>query len=100
MLRGAVKAYEQRHLREAQKAYEKRLETIRQRPLTLPTTAENRRELLTLIMTGKPELGSALLTAQHREFKEWTDADVQSCLEELAALGVLDEFQESSDDER
>lgn len=98
VLRNAVKAYEQRHLREAQKEYEKHVDAIRRRPFSLPTTPENRRKLLTFVMTRKPDLKPALLTLQHRDFKEWTDADVQSCLEQLGALGVLDEFQESSGD--
>ncbi len=98
VLKSAVKAYEQRHLRRAQKAYENRVESIRQRPFTLPPTPESRRKLFTLVMTRKPELRSALLTAQQREFKEWTDADVQSCLKQLGALGVLDEFERPSDE--
>lgn len=92
VLRKAAKAYEQRHLLEAQKAYERHIDAIRSRPVSLPTTPENRRKLLTSVMTRKPELSSALLTLQHRDFREWTDADVQSCLEQLGVLGVLDEF--------
>ena len=95
-----MKAYEQRHLREAQKAYEDRVESIRRRPFALPTTPENRRELLALVMTQKPDLRSALLTVQHREFKKWTDEDILSCLEQLGALGVLDEFESTPDNEQ
>lgn len=95
VLRNAVKAYEQRHLVEAQKAYEQRVDAIRRRTFSLPTTAENRRKLLNVVLTRKADLSSALLTLQHRDFTEWTDADVQSCLEQLGALGVLDEFEGS-----
>ena len=52
------------------------------------------------MMSRKPEIGAALLTAQHREFKDLTDADIQSCLEQLGALGVLDELQDPSGGER
>lgn len=99
VLRRAAKDYEQRRLREAQKAYEERLQSIQARPYVLPKTPESRRKLFTLVMTRKPELGQALVTAQHRDFKDLTDADIQSCLEQLGALGVLDEFERSPDAE-
>ena len=93
LLGRAAKDYEQRRLREAQKAYDQRVRTLRARPYALPRMPEDRRKLFVLVMSRKPEIGAALLTAQHREFKDLTDADVQSCLEQLAALGVLDELQ-------
>ena len=101
ILRNTVKAYEQRHLREAEKAYERHVESIQRRPVALPKTSESRRKLLTFVMMRKPDLSLALaLTFQNREFKEWTDADIQSCLEQLGALGVLDEFQRPGSDEQ
>ena len=96
----AAKDYEQRRLREAQKAYDQRVRTLRARPYALPRMPEDRRKLFVLVMSRKPEIGSALLTAQHREFKDLTDADIQSCLEQLGALGVLDELQGPSGGER
>jgi hypothetical protein len=51
-------------------------------------------------MSRKPEIGAALLTAQHREFQDLTDADIQSFLEQLGALGVLDELRGPSSGER
>jgi hypothetical protein len=92
VLRSVVKAYEQRPLREAEKAYEMHVDAIRRQSFSLPTTPETRRKLLIFVMMRKPDLSSALLTLQHRDFKEWTDMDIQNCLEQLAALGVLDEF--------
>jgi hypothetical protein len=100
VLRNAVKSYEQRHLREAQKAYENHVDAIRRRTFSLPTEPADRRKLLTFVMTRKPDLSSALLTLQHRDFKEWTDTDIQKCLEQLGALGVLDEFEGSVSDEQ
>jgi len=88
-----VKDYEQRHLREAQKDYDERIRALRARPYALPRTPEDRRKLFDLVMSRRPEIGAALLTAQHRDFKDLTDADIQSCLEQLGALGVLDELQ-------
>jgi hypothetical protein len=100
VLRRAVRDYEQKPLREAQKAYEESVRSIRARPFSVPTTPEGRRQLFTLVMNRKPELGRALLTAQHREFKDLTDADIQSCLEQLGALGVLNEFERPPETER
>ncbi len=100
ILRNAVKAYEQRHLRGAQEAYEKHVDAIRRRTFSLPAAPGSRRKLLTIVMTRKPDLRSALVTLQHRDFKEWTDADIQNCLEQLGALGVLDEFEGSVSDEQ
>ena len=45
-------------------------------------------------MTRQPKLGAALLTLQNREFQSLTDAGIQSCLEQLAALGALTEVEE------
>jgi len=42
------------------------------------------------VLLTAPTLGNALLTAQHRDFKSLDDADVTSCLQQLAALGALD----------
>ena len=100
LLGRAVKDNQQRRLREAQKDYNERVRVLRARPYALPRTPEDRRKLFVLVMSRKPEIGSALLTAQHREFKDLTDADIQSCLEQLGALGVLDELQGPSGGER
>lgn len=100
VLRRAVKDYEQKPLREAQKAYEESVQSIRARTFVLPNTPESRRKLFTLVMNQKPELGRALLTAQHREFEDLTDVDIQSYLEQLGALGVLDEFERPPDTAR
>ena len=70
------------------------MQSLRTRPDSLPTSPEERRKLLTLVMNRKPELGRALVTLQNRDFKNFTDVDIQSCLEQLGVLGVLQEFEE------
>jgi len=97
ILSRAVTAFEQQRLREAENAYERRVRAIRERRYQVPETPERRRELLTLVMTRKPQLGAALVTLQNREFKNLTDADIQSCLQQLGAIGVLDEFEGSGE---
>ena len=47
-----------------------------------------------IIMTRQPDLGTALVTLQNREFRNLTDADIQSALEQLAALGALQQFED------
>lgn len=94
VLKRAAKDYEQRRLRTAEKAHEEQVRSIRARPYVLPDTPEGRRKLFTLVVTRKPELRQALLTLQNREFRNFTDADIRSCLEHLGALGVLREFEE------
>ena len=61
LLGRAAKDYEQRRLREAQKDYHERVRALRARPYALPRTPEDRRKLFVLVMSRKPEIGSALL---------------------------------------
>jgi hypothetical protein len=63
---------------------------LQTRWVDLPDTAEERRALLGGLLARHPRMEAALVTVQHREFKELTDADVESCLAQLAELGVLD----------
>lgn len=94
VLKRAAKDFEQRRLRAAEKTHAERVQSLRARSYTLPNTPEDRRKLFTLVITRKPELGRALVTLQNREFRSFTDADIQSCLEQLGALGLLKEFEE------
>ena len=57
----------------------------------LPRSADERREMLNAFFASRPDIGSALLTAQHREFSELTDADVEDTLRQLKELGALDD---------
>lgn len=92
VLLNAAKAYQQRHLREAQKRYEERIAAMREKKYSFPSSPEARRSLLAAIFARKPEMQLALLTAQHREFRNLTDADIESCLKQFDELGVLDEL--------
>lgn len=93
VLLNAAKTYQQRHLREAQKQYERRIAAMREKKYALPSSPEARRSLLDVIFARKPEMRPALLTAQHRELKSFTDADIESCLKQLDELGVLNELR-------
>jgi hypothetical protein len=94
----AIKEYRQTPLREAQKKYEEHLSKIATRDFKLPHTAPERRNLLSGLLARKPEFG-ALLTAQHRDFKDVTDADVESYLKQLIELGVLENESQQEESE-
>ena len=95
ILKNALKAHQQAKLREAEERYKKRVIEIYEMQRALPQRPEGRRALLSTVFTKIPEMRSALLTAQHREFETLTDDDVTSCLKQLAYLGVLDKITES-----
>lgn len=92
-----IKNYKQRHLKKAQEEYERETGASQQRQPNLPDSPEKRRELLNLVCSQQPELGPMLLTFQHRDFEELTDADVESSLEELWELGALTDLPKDRD---
>lgn len=58
----------------------------------LPSSASERRDLLQRTINQHPDTRQlVLITVQHREFDTLTDADVESALRQLVALGLLDE---------
>lgn len=97
LLRNAVKAYQQRKLREAQQQYEHRVAAMREKTYALPVTTEGRRALLTAVFARVPEMQDALLTTQHRDFTSFTDTDIESYLKQLKELGVLDDLTNPED---
>ena len=95
--RTAIKEYRKAPLRAAQKKYEQHLAEILKKNFHLPDSAAERRNLLSRYLASKPEFSSSLLTAQHREFKDLTDTDVESYLKQLMELGALDSFSEGEE---
>jgi len=95
----AIKEYRQTPLREAQRKYQEHSSRIATRDFKLPHTAPERRNLLSGFLARKPEFG-ALLTAQHRDFKDVTDADVESYLKQLMELGALESESQEEESER
>lgn len=100
LLLDAVKTYEQRHLREAQKRYELRVSAMQEKKYNLPSTPAGRQKLLAAILSQQPEMKKTLLTAQHRDFTSLTDADIESCLKHLYELGVLNKIKPSGDTDK
>jgi hypothetical protein len=96
--RMAIREYRKAPLLEAQKKYEEHLSRIVTRDFKLPETAVERRNLLSGLFARKPEFRE-LLTAQHREFKDVTDADVESYLKQLIELGALESESQEEESE-
>jgi hypothetical protein len=85
-----AKAHLQRPLMEALARYQKEVEAVRKRPVSLPTDPAARREMLSLFFQQRAQAGAAAtFTVQHRDFKTMSDADVESLLKQLQALGAL-----------
>ena len=89
-LLAVVKESKLRKLREARRQYERSVAAITTRKVTLPATPAERRTLLAAVFAHNAAIQAGVFTAQHRELKEMTDADVERLLIELAALGLLD----------
>ena len=90
VLRRASKIHRMGRLVAAQRAYESQVSQMQARHYDLPTSTSQRRALLAAVLSARPDMRSALLTAQHRDFKELSDVDVESFLRQLKELGVLD----------
>lgn len=91
MLRDTGKRYRQRRLRAAVAEYRQARERLSTRWVELPDGVDERRALLASIFARHPEMTDAFLTVQHRELRELTDADVESCLAQMLELGVFDD---------
>lgn len=89
LFKNTAKSFRQRRLLEAQRQYEENVRAEFEQVALFPTTTEERRALLASVFSHRPEIGAALLTAQHRDFKELSDEDVESYLRQLHQLGAL-----------
>ncbi len=97
LLLEAVEIQRRRRLEQARVEYERCVRTGKGGAARVPTSPDERRGLLSRIMERMPELEAGMLTAQHRELKDLTDADVASYLRDLERLGVLDRIREAED---
>ncbi len=89
ILLDAVTGFEQRKLKAARRVHEERVRSMSTRSYSVPASADERRAVLFGLFARNPEMG-AVLTTQHRNFKEMTDEEVASALNELAELGLLE----------
>jgi hypothetical protein len=98
LLLDRVRRHQKRRLDRAREEYQERLAALDREGSSIPETPQARRRLLELVFRREPSLGDALLTAQHREFTSLDDDDVASYLAQLAALGVLEKYEEHGDE--
>jgi len=98
LLGSTMKAYRQRHLDEARREYARAMESLNSRWIELPDSPDDRRMLLGTALANLPKVREAFLTIQHRDFQTLSDADVETCLAQLAELGILDPLVGSEDD--
>jgi hypothetical protein len=85
-----VKSYRQRLLNDAMLVYKEEVRRFKAKSYAIPQGSGERRALLDSIFQRFPQNERTFLTLQHRGFKNLTDEDVESCLRQLEALGVLD----------
>lgn len=88
LLASTFKAFQQRALLAARKKHEERTAKITSQQFQLPASPGERRALLDAVIAQHQQAGRMLI-AQHREFTELTDEDVESWLQQFGALGLL-----------
>ena len=91
-----VASHKRLRLADARSAYESAVHDLATRQSALPATPNTRRALFDAVMRTKPKL-QGLLTAQFRNLDTLSDADIESCLRQFHALGILDEFSEDQE---
>ncbi len=90
ILRAAAREYMQRQLRQSRQAYEDAVSKMQQARYELPPTTLGRKQLLSSVLTRRPDFESIVMTTQFRDFNDLTDDDVTSFLKQLIDLGLLD----------
>ncbi len=78
-----------KRLRRARQEYETRVAEIESREYHLPESMAEQRRLLAAVFHARPKV-AGMVTLQFRDLRGLPDADVTSCLRQLAELGVLD----------
>jgi Glu-tRNA(Gln) amidotransferase subunit E-like FAD-binding protein len=96
LLMNTVKRFRQRALVAAKEEHRQKATQIAARRFRLPVTAAEKRQLLDAVIAQHQQEGR-MLTAQHRDFTEMTDDDVESLLQQFGALGLLGAEAESEE---
>lgn len=91
-----VKKFKQRALLAAKEQHRRHEASLAATRLRLPSSSTERRQLLDAVIARHQQAGRMLI-AQHRDFKEMTDDDVESWLQQFGALGLLDITPESNE---
>ena len=91
-----LKAFQQRGLVAAREGYRLRVEQLEKNKYPIPESQEERRSLFSFVLQQPQYAG--LITAQYRDLKDLSDEDIETYLEDLAELGILDELGKTDDD--
>lgn len=84
----SIKAHRQQALINARRSYRDSVASYEQHKVHLPTTPAKRRAVFDQVLKRDP--GLRQLTMQNRDFTELTDEDIESYLQQLHELGVID----------
>ena len=95
MMLDTVKAFQQRGLVSAQEGYRRRVEQMEKKKYPIPESRQAQRSLFSFVLHQPQYAG--LVTAQYRDLKDLSDEDIETCLEDLAELGILDEIDKDYD---
>ncbi|MGO9662337.1 MAG: hypothetical protein ACLP66_03375 [Polyangia bacterium] len=94
LLLDSVLRAKKKRLSTAALAHEATVTILGSRTSRVPSDAALRRALLAKSLRRRPQMREAVVTLQHREFESFSDADVESALRQMDALGLLDDDSE------
>jgi glutamyl-tRNA reductase len=97
VLRNAWKGFQQRSLREAQSNYQQAAVALKSKMIRLPATPAARRELFNGVLAARRQDVGHTIHMQFRDFGEMSDEDVETCLQQFAQLGLLDDDGKTND---
>ena len=89
-----VRRSQKRKFEAAKLAHAKQADALSKRSYTVPTSPAEQRMLLQLVVAQQARAGIAL-TAKFRDFDSLPDSDLPDLIEELEALGLLPQTNES-----
>ncbi len=91
VLLGGLLAARKERLHKAQREHAESVAGVGRGPSRMPADPVARRTMLLGVLQRRPQMREAMVTLQHREFESFSDADVESVLRQLDALGALDD---------
>ena len=90
----AARRYQKRKFDEAKLAHSRQIEAFSRSSYRAPASPAEQRRLLQLVVARQAQTGQAL-TAKFRDFESLPDGDLPGLIEELEALGLLPESNET-----
>lgn len=86
----ALAGFRKKRLADARVEYERQRDELARGRFVLPRTPDERHKLLVSVLARHAQ-SKAVLTLHHREFDQMTDEDIATLLQQLAALGLVDD---------